>query len=80
MQGVLELSVCKVGLTCHYFIVLCQLALLNNRVRIMVLNANLSNISAISWRPDLLVEETEVPVINHQTFASHIMLYRVHLV
>ena len=30
-------------------------------VRVMVLNATFNNISVISWRSVLLVEETEVP-------------------
>ena len=34
-------------------------------VRFMVLNATFNNISAISWRSVLLVEETEVPRENH---------------
>jgi len=29
-------------------------------IRVMVLNATFNNISAISWRSDLLVQETEV--------------------
>ena len=37
----------------------------------MVLNANFSNISAISWGPVLLLEETGVPGENHQPAASH---------
>ena len=52
----------------------------------MVLNATLNNISVISWRSVLLVEETGVPeekqrpVTNQRQTSSHmIMLYRVHL-
>jgi hypothetical protein len=30
-----------------------------------VFNATLSNISAISWRPDLVVEEAGIPGENH---------------
>jgi hypothetical protein len=37
----------------------------------MVFNATFNNISAISWRPVLLVEETEVPGWNHRPVASH---------
>ena len=37
------------------------------RVRIMVFNSNFSNISVISWRSVLLVEETEVPGKNPPT-------------
>jgi hypothetical protein len=36
------------------------------RVRVMVLNATLSNISVISWQSVLLVEETGVLGENHQ--------------
>jgi hypothetical protein len=34
-------------------------------VRVMVFNATFNNISAISWRSALLVEETEVPEENY---------------
>jgi hypothetical protein len=34
-------------------------------VRVMVFNATFHNISAISWRSVLLVEETGVPGENH---------------
>ena len=45
----------------------------------MVLNATFNNISAISWRSDLLVEETEVLGENHRPVASHLqtLLYNV---
>ena len=35
------------------------------RVRIMVFNSTFKNISVISWRSVLLVEETRVPRENH---------------
>ena len=35
------------------------------RVRVMVFNATFNNISVISWRSVLLVEETGVPGENH---------------
>jgi len=38
----------------------------------MVFNATFNNISAISWRSVLLVEETGVPVENHRHAASHL--------
>ena len=38
----------------------------------MVFNATLNNISAISWRSVLLVEETGVPGENHRLAASHL--------
>ena len=37
----------------------------------MVFNATFNNISAISWRSVLLVEETEVPGENHPPVARH---------
>ena len=37
----------------------------------LVFNATFSNISAISWRPDLVVEEAGVPGENHQPWASN---------
>ena len=50
----------------------------------MMFNATFNNISAISWRSVLLVEETRVPGENYWPFVSHwqtyhIMLYRWHL-
>ena len=37
----------------------------------MVLNATFNNISIISWRSVLLVEETGVPRENHRPATSH---------
>jgi hypothetical protein len=37
----------------------------------MVSNATFNNISIISWRSVLLVEETGVPGENHRPVASH---------
>ena len=39
--------------------------------RFMVFNATFNNISVISWRSVLLVEETGVPGDNHRSVASH---------
>jgi hypothetical protein len=36
-----------------------------------VFNATFSNISAISWRPVLVVEEAGVPGENHRPWASY---------
>ena len=44
-------------------------ACLGGREGDMVLNAIFNNISIISWRPVLLVEETGVPGENHQSAA-----------
>jgi len=53
------------------------------RIRILVFNATFSNISAISWRPVLVVEESRAPGENHRLWASnwstHLRLSRVHL-
>ena len=45
--------------------------LCRGRGGIMVFNATLKNISAISWQSDLLVEETGVPRENHRPATSH---------
>ena len=49
----------------------------------MVFNATFNNISVISWRSVLLLEEARVPGENHRPVASHklyhIMLYRVYI-
>jgi hypothetical protein len=37
----------------------------------MMFNATFNNISVISWRSVLLVEETRVPGENHRPTASH---------
>ena len=37
----------------------------------LVFNATISNISAISWRPVLVVEEAGVPGENHRPWASN---------
>ena len=37
----------------------------------VVFNATFKNISAISWRSVLLMEETGVSIENHQPVASH---------
>ena len=42
----------------------------SNQVWLMF-NATFNNISVISWRSVLLVEETGVPGENHQPVASH---------
>jgi len=48
--------------------------------RSMLFNTTFSNISLISWRSVLLVEEIGVPGKNHRPVArNYIMLYRVHL-
>ena len=41
------------------------------RVRVRMFNATFNNISVISWRSVLLVEETGVPGENHRPVANH---------
>jgi len=41
------------------------------RLGVMVLIATFNNISAVSWRPVLLVEETRVHEENHRPASSH---------
>jgi hypothetical protein len=41
------------------------------RVRVIVFNATSNNISVISWRQVLLVEETWIPEEKHRPVASH---------
>ena len=40
-------------------------------LEVLVLNATFNNISVISWRSVLLVEETGVPGESHRPVASH---------
>ena len=41
------------------------------RVRVMMFDSTFNNISVMSWRSVLLVEETRVPVENHRQTWSH---------
>ena len=43
----------------------------NGLVWLMLFNDIFNNISVISWRSVLLVEETGVPAENHRPIASH---------
>ena len=50
----------------------------------MLVNVTFNNISVISWRSVLLVEESGIPGEHHRTVACHwqlyhILFYRVHL-
>ena len=44
---------------------------LNLNFELLVFNATFSNISAISWRPVLVVEEAVVPGENHRPWANN---------
>jgi hypothetical protein len=44
---------------------------LERLIDLLCLNATFSNISAISWRPVLVVEEAGVPGVNHRPWASN---------
>ena len=46
--------------------------LMNGLVWFMVFNVTFNNISVISWRSVLLVEETGVPKENHRPVASRV--------
>ena len=58
-------------LNCGGFMVSLKLTVVFMFVCLMVLNATFNNISVISWRSGLLVEETGVPGENHRPVASH---------
>jgi hypothetical protein len=45
--------------------------MLGVRLGVVVLNATFNNISAVSWRPVLFVEETRVHGENHRPASSH---------
>ena len=40
-------------------------------VGVMVFNTTFNNISVISWRSILMVEDTGIPLENHQTATNH---------
>jgi hypothetical protein len=55
----------------HYILQLCDFEYICLIVCLIVFNATFNNISVISWRSVLLVEETGVPGENHWPVASH---------
>ena len=59
-----EVAICSDDLNPHLGIEL---------VWFMVFNGTFNNISVISWRSVLLVEETGVPGENHRLVASHLV-------
>jgi hypothetical protein len=48
-----------------------KIILIRVRVRVMVINATVNNISAISWQSVLFVEETGVPGENKRPASNH---------
>ena len=54
-----------------YYSTLLILLKYNLGLGFMVFNTTFNNISVISWRSVLLVEETEVPGENHRPATSH---------
>jgi hypothetical protein len=55
---------------------------IGDMLRLMLFNATFNNISLISWRSALLVEQTGVPGETHRPVTDksyHTMLYRAHL-
>jgi hypothetical protein len=60
-----KIMICIVS--CEYIIII-HLAI---RVRVMMFNATFNNISVLSWRSVLLVEETRVPGENNRPIVSH---------
>ena len=65
----------SLNISSHFYPIINMLSvmtnMLKNRVRVMVLNTTFNNISVISWRRVLLVEETGVPGEIHRPVASH---------
>jgi len=54
-----------------YFILIIEAKANYNDLILVVFNATFSNISAISWRPVLVVEEAGVPGENQRPWASN---------
>jgi hypothetical protein len=48
-----------------------QIQIQNDVFFLLICNATFSNISAISWRPVLVVEEAGVPGENHRPWVSN---------
>ena len=60
-----------VGIAKGIEVIICYYWLLLFEFEFLVFNATFSNISAISWRPVLVVEEARVPGENHRLWASN---------
>ena len=57
--------------TCLSLLLLLYVEMIIFGISVMVLNATFNNISVISWRSVLLVEETGAPGVNNRPAASH---------
>jgi hypothetical protein len=63
-----------ISYTCYWLSQQCHNPNLLNQMiffQFLVLNATFSNMSAISWRPVLVVEEAGIPGKNHRPWASN---------
>ena len=62
---------CKNTVAVLMYLIYHVIFLANLRVRIMMFNATFTNISVISWRSVILLEETGVLWVNHRPATSH---------
>ena len=61
----LQIKICKQKKKTLVLYTISSYLIINTNYRVMVFNATFNNISVMSWRSVLLVEETGVPRVNH---------------